>query len=108
LSGSKYTRLLKHGLDGHTVAMVAVSWTAKPCGVSSRVMMLRAPPDRGVWLVAGPATRADSSRAEARTTTTRTERDDRRMRGLLVGRLSVAESRRPPSASPTASGGRGS
>jgi hypothetical protein len=36
LSGSKKTRLLKHGMAGHIVEMVGLSWIAKPCGKSSR------------------------------------------------------------------------
>src|SRR5260370_41764815 len=53
LSGSKRTRLLKQGIAGQTVEIVAVSWMAKPCARSSRSIMLCTPPDFGVWLVAG-------------------------------------------------------
>src|SRR5260370_29843372 len=53
LSGSKSTRLLKQGIAGQTVEIVAVSWMAKPCARSSRSIMLSTPPDFGVWLVAG-------------------------------------------------------
>src|SRR5438105_3800305 len=53
LSGSKKTRLFRHGIAGHEVEMVPVSWTAKPSG-SSRCVMLRVPPDLGAWLTAGP------------------------------------------------------
>ena len=53
LLGSKKTRLLKQGSDGVLVATVDVSWVAKPCARSSRAMMLRVPPDFGVWPMAG-------------------------------------------------------
>src|SRR2546426_9369034 len=53
LSGSKNTRLFRHGIAGHDVEMVPVSWTAKPSG-SSRCVTLSVPPDFGVWLTAGP------------------------------------------------------
>src|SRR5215467_3376364 len=46
--GSKYTRLLKQGEAGHTVAMVELSWIESPCGSSSRCMRLRMPPYFGV------------------------------------------------------------
>src|ERR687888_485431 len=52
-SGSKSTRLLKHGMTGHTDEIVDVSWIAKPCGRSSRWVTLRVPPPFGVWLMAG-------------------------------------------------------
>src|SRR6185436_8565759 len=84
LSGSKYTRLLKQGLEGHTVEIVAVSWTAKPCGVSSRVMILSVPPDLGVWLSAGRTARAPATSATASSTAT-TGRDDRRIRESSSG-----------------------
>src|SRR5438105_15127609 len=72
LSGSNITRLLKHGMDGHTEEMVDVSWMAKPCGRSSRCMTLRTPPDFGVWLPAGVAAGAAAASVEmARTATTR-------------------------------------
>src|SRR2546426_12408668 len=69
-SGSKSTRLLKHGMAGHTVEIVDVSWMEKPWDRSSRSIMLRTPPGFGVcdawgvcdWLVAG----AQSSAARAR------------------------------------------
>src|SRR2546430_2336270 len=67
-SGSNMTRLLKHGMDGHTVEMVEVSWMAKPCGRSSRCITLSTPPDFGVWLRAGEI--ADAAAATHRTTTT--------------------------------------
>src|SRR5262245_11484520 len=51
--GSKYTRLLKHGEAGHTVAMVEVSWIDRPCGSSSRCITLRTPPYFGVSARAG-------------------------------------------------------
>src|SRR5262245_17582042 len=51
--GSKYTRLLKHGEAGHTVAMVEVSWIDSPCGSSSRCITLRTPPYFGVSARAG-------------------------------------------------------
>src|SRR5499427_5341850 len=46
--GSKYTRLLKQGEAGHTVAMVELSWIESPCGSSSRCIRLRMPPYFGV------------------------------------------------------------
>src|SRR5215813_14040745 len=55
-NGSNNTRLLKQGIAGHTVEIVDVSWMLKPCGKSSRSIMLRTPPDFGVgvvWLRAG-------------------------------------------------------
>ncbi len=52
-SGSKKTRLLKHGLAGKTVDIVDVSWIAKPCGMSSHHMML-SDPDLDVDSVNGP------------------------------------------------------
>ena len=63
-SGSKSTRLLKQGMAGQTVEIVAVSWMANPCARSSRSIMLRTPPDFGVCasVVAGLA-RVSVSRA---------------------------------------------
>src|SRR2546427_12249045 len=55
LSGSKSTRLLRQGMAGQTVEIVAVSWVGNPCARSSRSIMLRTPPDLGAWLVAGVA-----------------------------------------------------
>src|SRR5207245_5365590 len=46
-SGSKSTRLLKHGIAGHMVEIVALSWMAKPCGRSSRNLSVSQPPDVG-------------------------------------------------------------
>src|SRR5437762_12230601 len=63
-SGSKSTRLLKHGMAGHTEEIVDVSWIAKPCGRSSRCMTLRTPPDFGVWLMAGVVTNAAAMTAQ--------------------------------------------
>src|SRR5439155_892853 len=57
LRGSKSTRLLRHGIAGQTVEIVAVSWMANPCGRSSRSIRLRTPPDLGGWLVARIAAR---------------------------------------------------
>src|SRR5437667_11214049 len=48
-SGSKSTRLLKHGIAGHMVEIVALSWMAKPCGRSSRNLSVSQPPDLGAW-----------------------------------------------------------
>src|SRR2546425_1905047 len=48
-SGSKSTRLLKHGMAGHMVEIVALSWMAKPCGRSSRNLSVSQPPDLGAW-----------------------------------------------------------
>src|ERR1700704_6245873 len=42
-------------MDGKLVGRVDVSWTAKPCGRSSRSMMLRCPPELGAWAWAGAA-----------------------------------------------------
>src|SRR5580765_8034899 len=50
--GSKYTRLLKHGEAGHTVAIVEVSWIDRPCGSSSRCITFRTPPYFGVCAIA--------------------------------------------------------
>src|SRR5262245_1333582 len=72
-SGSKKTRLLRHGMAGHEEEMVPVSWTAKPCGRSSRWVMLRVPPDFGAWLTAGPL--ATSARTTARMVATIEERN---------------------------------
>src|SRR5205823_14788066 len=43
----KSTRLLKHGMAGHMVEIVALSWMAKPCGRSSRNLSVSQPPDVG-------------------------------------------------------------
>src|SRR5262245_35372595 len=48
LNGSKSTRLLKHGMAGHMVEIVGLSWMAKPCGKSSRSLKVREPPRFGV------------------------------------------------------------
>ena len=48
LRESNSTRLLKHGMAGHVVETVDVSWIAKPCGVSSRWASVSTPPLRGV------------------------------------------------------------
>src|SRR5207249_9538212 len=48
-SGSKSTRLLKHGIAGHMVEIVALSWMAKPCGRSSRNLSVSQAPDLGAW-----------------------------------------------------------
>jgi hypothetical protein len=61
LKGSKITRLEKHGEAGHTVAMVAVSWMAKPVVVSSRCRRLRMPPDLPGRGAAGPAAWASAA-----------------------------------------------
>src|SRR3989449_11454140 len=65
LVGSYTTRLLKHGMDGHTVELVCVSWIAKPCGRSSRWGMFRVPPALGVWLMAGGPSTTTSMRLTA-------------------------------------------
>src|SRR5712691_7121745 len=65
LAGSKITRLLRHGIAGHTVEMVGVSWIAKPWDRSSRSMMLSDPPDLGVWAAAGPGQRRRPAPARA-------------------------------------------
>src|SRR5262245_5831530 len=72
LSGSKITRLLKHGIAGHVVETVDVSWIAKPCGVSSRWARFIVPPDlgalAGAWPMAGtpPKRSPDTARPAAR------------------------------------------
>src|SRR5207249_8333654 len=72
LSGSKRTRLLRQGIAGQTVEIVAVSWMANPCGRSSRSIRLRVPPAFGVgdgggaWLVAGPTRASVSSTRDAK------------------------------------------
>src|SRR3972149_3760598 len=43
-NGSKMTRLLKHGMPGHTVEIVEVSWMENPWGGASRCITLRGPP----------------------------------------------------------------
>src|SRR5690349_13668683 len=48
-AGSKYTRLLKHGEAGQTVAIVEVSMIERPWGSSSRCMTVSTPPYFGVW-----------------------------------------------------------
>src|ERR1700720_662713 len=55
LSGSKSTRLLRHGMAGHMVEMVGLSWMAKPCGRSSRSLRVIEPPDLGSWASAEEA-----------------------------------------------------
>src|ERR1700704_3947771 len=59
-SGSNSTRLLKHGMAGHMVEIVALSWIAKPCGRSSRNLSLSKPPDRGSCPSDGPPVRMTS------------------------------------------------
>jgi hypothetical protein len=56
--GSKSTRLLKHGMAGHMVEIVGLSWMAKPCGRSSRNRSVIEPPDLGSWASAGEALRS--------------------------------------------------
>src|SRR5262249_47086525 len=55
LSGSKRTRLLKQGIAGHMVEIVAVSLMADPCGRSSRSRSVRSPPYLGVRPSVGDA-----------------------------------------------------
>src|SRR5262245_66601141 len=65
-SGSNSTRLFRHGIAGHTVEIVDVSWMEKPCERSSRSIMLRTPPDFDagvVWLETG-AVSATATRAK--------------------------------------------
>src|SRR5262247_1227823 len=67
--GSKYTRLLKQGEAGHTVAIVEVSWIERPCGSSSRCIRLRTPPYFGVSARAGkedPVTTTTTSATTSR------------------------------------------
>jgi hypothetical protein len=67
-------------MAGHTVEIVAVSWTAKPWDRSSLSIMLRTPPDLGVcdawglcdWLVAGARSTAARARIGIERSATRT------------------------------------
>jgi hypothetical protein len=59
-SGSNSTRLLKHGMAGHMVEIVALSWIAKPCGRSSRNLSVSQPPDLGAWPWEGTPVRITS------------------------------------------------
>src|SRR5262249_62022115 len=59
LSGSKSTRLLRHGMAGHIVEMVGLSWMAKPWGRSSRRRQVSTPPDLGVSATTGETARAE-------------------------------------------------
>ncbi len=59
--GSKSTRLLRHGMAGHMVEMVGLSWMAKPCGKSSRSLKVIEPPDLGAWPSAGEAAATTSA-----------------------------------------------
>jgi hypothetical protein len=52
-SGSNSTRLLRHGMAGHIVEIVGLSWIAKPWGRSSRKRRLSQPPAVGVCPGAG-------------------------------------------------------
>src|SRR5712691_276302 len=54
-SGSKSTRLLRHGMAGHMVEIVGLSWMAKPCGRSSRSLKVSEPPTLGAWPRTGEA-----------------------------------------------------
>src|SRR5438552_12976435 len=65
--GSKRTRLLKHGMAGHIVEIVEVSWIANPWGRSSRSLAFSQPPAFGVW--AADDDRKNSGRARPRTVT---------------------------------------
>src|SRR5439155_21459524 len=56
---SRGSNVSRRASAGQTVAIVDVSWIAKPCERSLRSIMLRTPPDFGVgaeavWLAAGP------------------------------------------------------
>src|SRR4030095_6970437 len=53
--GSNSTRLLRHGMAGHIVEMVGLSWIAKPWGKSSRSRKFSQPPAVGVGPGAGEA-----------------------------------------------------
>src|SRR2546427_10678262 len=76
-SGSKSTRLLRHGMAGHMVEIVGLSWMAKPCGRSSRSLKVIEPPDLGSCASAGEAIRL--ARAASPTT--------RRNLGMVIARL---------------------
>src|SRR5688572_7262551 len=77
LRGSNRTRLLKHGIPGHTTEIVEVSWMAKPCERSSRSIMFSVPPAFGAW------PRAGALRAAMRTAT-RANDTVVRIRGMSV------------------------
>src|SRR5438309_9744824 len=74
--GSKSTRLLRHGMAGHMVEMVGLSWMAKPCGKCSRSLKVIEPPDLGSWQSAG----------EAAATTSAVRPTTRRNRGIFMSR----------------------
>ena len=62
-------------MDGNDVAIVDVSWTAKPCDRSSRCMRFRCPPDFGAWADAGAApAKAAASPRDIASATMRVER----------------------------------
>jgi hypothetical protein len=60
-SGSKSTRLLRHGMAGHMVEIVALSLIAKPCGRSSRSLRMSQPPYLGVCACEGRPVRSISA-----------------------------------------------
>src|SRR6185436_15193975 len=82
LSGSNSTRLLKHGMAGHVVETVELSWMAKPCGVSSRWATLSTPPDLGAdpAALAWPATGAPWSSSKPAAPSAANEKANRRGR----------------------------
>jgi hypothetical protein len=59
-SGSKSTRLLRHGMAGHMVEIVGLSLIANPCGRSSRSLRVSQPPDLGACPSEGKAVRSTS------------------------------------------------
>ena len=63
--GSNSTRLLRHGIAGHIVEMVGLSWMAKPWGRSSRSRRFSQPPAVGVCPGAGAAETISRSAASA-------------------------------------------
>ena len=81
-NGSKMTRLLKHGMPGHTVEIVEVSWMENPWGGSSRCITLRIPPYFGACPVAW--TRESAITPSSTSPATRTRERNRAMRGLLI------------------------
>src|SRR5439155_1562424 len=88
----------RHGIAGHTVEIVEVSWMEKPWDRSSRSITFRTPPDLGVWLVAG-VMRAIATRTSTRVAnSTMRTRDMGTSRGS--GRFGVYVKTRDPTNAP--------
>src|SRR5262245_24929722 len=100
LRGSNRTRLLKHGMDGHTDEIVAVSWMAKPWGRSSRWVSVRRPPGLAARAGTGTVTAAASNPTPPSRTIRRIE--------IIVDTFPEPAGRYPAACqSPRLSGGRG-